>query len=58
MEPKKSTRRDSGLTNNEENKYLQRKRKKVFRFRNNGTSVLVVLVFLLQHPVLVLVFMQ
>jgi ATP-dependent 26S proteasome regulatory subunit len=55
-EPKKSTGSDGGLRNCEQDKHLERKRKKISMFRNNGISVLVVLVFLLQQPVLVLVF--
>jgi hypothetical protein len=59
-EPKKSIRRDGGLTNSEQDKHLERKRKEKqnFRFRNNGVSILVVLVLLFKHPVLVLVFKQ
>jgi hypothetical protein len=57
-EPKKSTGRDGGLTKSEQDKHLERKKKKNSRFRNNRISVLVVLVLLLQHPVLVLVFKQ
>jgi hypothetical protein len=57
IDPKKSTGRDGGQTDSEQDKHLERK-KKNSRFRNNRISVLVVLVLLLQHPVLVLVLKQ
>jgi hypothetical protein len=58
-EPKKSAGRHGGLTHSEQEKHLERKRKKTtFQVRNDGVSVLVVLVLLLHHPILVLIFKQ
>jgi hypothetical protein len=57
-EPKKSTGRDGGLTKSEQDKHLERKRKKNFHIQEQWKFSLSSSGVTPQHPVLVLVFKQ